>query len=130
MTYKMKCKCLCIIHFLPIVGKQRIFRVRYHCTRRQAVVFPLLCLPLFQRILWSIWRARNACLWEQKSTNEHASCVLALDTVRDFMWCNRPNDTMQSPTPGWSKMQADWIKCNVDCALFEAEEKFSVGICF
>jgi hypothetical protein len=84
----------------------------------------------FVAILWSIWRARNACLWEQKPVNAHAACVLALDIVRDFMWCNRPNDTMQSATPGWTKPQADWIKCNVDCALFEAEGKFGVGICF
>jgi len=84
----------------------------------------------FVAILWSIWRARNACLWEQKSVNAHASCVLAFDTIRDFMWCNRPNDTMQSATLGWSKPQADWIKCNVDCAIFETEGKFGVGICF
>jgi len=61
----------------------------------------------FVAMLWSIWRARNACLWEQKPVNAHTSCVLALDTVRDFMWCNRSNDTMQSATPGWSKPQAD-----------------------
>jgi ribonuclease HI len=46
------------------------------------------------------------------------------------MWCNRPNDTMQSATPGRFKPQADWIKCNVNCALFETEGKFGVGICF
>jgi len=84
----------------------------------------------FVAILWSIWCARNACLWEQKPVNAHTSCVLALDTVHDFMWCNRPSDTLQPATPRWSKLQADWIKCNVDCALFKAEGKFGVGICF
>jgi hypothetical protein len=84
----------------------------------------------FVAILWSIWRARNACLWEQKPVNAHASCVLALDTVHDYMWCHRLNDDVESATPVWSKPQIDWIKCNVDCALFEVEGKFGVGICF
>jgi len=46
------------------------------------------------------------------------------------MWCHRLNDVVESATPVWSKPQIYWIKCNVDCALFEAEGKFSVGICF
>jgi len=78
-------------------------------------------------IWWKIWRACNVCLWEQKSVNKNASCGITLDIVRDFKWCNRPNDNVQSATPVWSKLQADWIKCNVDCALFEAKGKFGVG---
>jgi len=53
-----------------------------------------------------------------------------MDIVQDIMWCNRPNDTLQPATPRWSKPQADWINNNVDCALFEGEGKFGVGICF
>jgi len=84
----------------------------------------------FVAILWSIWRARNASLWEQKPVIANTSCVIALDIVRDFKWCNRPNDNVQSATLVWSKPPTDWIKCNVDCALFEVEGKFGVGICF
>jgi len=84
----------------------------------------------FVAILWSIWRTRNACLWEQKPINTNTSCIILLDIVRDFKWCNRPNDNVQPATPVWSKPPTDWIKCNVDCALFEAERKFGVGICF
>jgi len=35
----------------------------------------------FVAILWSIWLARNACLWEQKYVNATESCVLAIDSV-------------------------------------------------
>jgi len=47
-----------------------------------------------------------------------------------YMWCYRLNDDVQSATPFWSKPQVDWIKCNIDCALFKAEGKFGVDICF
>jgi len=77
----------------------------------------------FVAILWSIWRARNACLWEQNSVNAHASYVLAMDTICDCMWCHHLNDDAQSDTPVWSKPQTDWINCNVDCALFKAKRK-------
>jgi hypothetical protein len=93
-------------------------------------VFEVENCDRFVAILWSIWCARNGCLWEQKSANARASCVLALDTVRDYMWCHRLNDNGQSTTSIWSKPQVDWIKCNVDRALFVVEGKFGVGICF
>jgi hypothetical protein len=48
----------------------------------------------FVAILCSIWRAHNACLWEQKPFHVNTSCVIALDIVRDFKWCNRPNDNV------------------------------------
>jgi len=80
----------------------------------------------FVGILRSIWCARNACLWEQKLVNEHASCILSLDTVQDYMWCHCPNDDVQSATLAWSKPHAYWIKCNVDCALFKVDGKFGV----
>jgi len=84
----------------------------------------------FVAILWSIWSTRNTYLWEQKPVNAHASGVLALDTIRDYMWCHRLNDDVKSTIPAWYKPQADWIKCNVDCAFFETVGKFDVGICF
>ena len=58
------------------------------------------------------------------------TCILALYTVRDYMWCHRLNDDARSATPAWSKPQLDWIKCNIDCALFEDDGKFVVGISF
>jgi len=70
----------------------------------------------FVAILWSIWRARNACLWEQKSFNTKASCLLALDTVRGYMWCHRLNVDAQTVDRIWAKLSSEWIKCNLDCA--------------
>ena len=67
---------------------------------------------------------------EQQPFNEHASCVLALDTVHDCMCCHRLNDDVQSATPVCSKPKVDWSKCNVDCALFDTKGKLGVGICF
>jgi hypothetical protein len=62
----------------------------------------------FVAILWSIWRARNACLWEQKSVNAKASCVLYLDTVRDYMWCNNLNVDAQTVDRTWAKLPTEW----------------------
>jgi hypothetical protein len=41
---------------------------------------------------------------KKKLVKAHTSCVLALNTVRDFMGCHRINDDVQSATPTWSKL--------------------------
>jgi hypothetical protein len=40
--------------------------------------------PLFVAILWSIWRVRNECIWENKQVNLVASCRLVSRVIRDF----------------------------------------------
>jgi ribonuclease HI len=30
----------------------------------------------------------------------------------------------------WEKLKANWLKCNVDGAVFSTERKFDIGICF
>jgi ribonuclease HI len=50
--------------------------------------------------------------------------------VRDYRWCNHLNADTQTVDRTWAKLSTEWIKCNVDCALFEVGGQFGVGICF
>ncbi|KAK2371628.1 two-component response regulator ARR10 [Trifolium repens] len=88
--------------------------------------------PLFVTVAWSIWRARNECILENKQANPVISCRLALDMTRDFNWCRNMLNTDPTPTHvlTWEKPSANWLKCNVDGAIFMTEEKFGIGICF
>jgi hypothetical protein len=51
-----------------------------------SIVFTILAVldvedcARFVAILWSIWRACNACLWEQRLDNAKVDYILALDT--------------------------------------------------
>jgi hypothetical protein len=86
----------------------------------------------FVAILWSIWRTRNDCLWEHKQPSTVTTCRLATDIVSDYTWCCNMLDTTQSSPPvhRWKKPEANWLKCNVDGAIFSTEGKFGIGICF
>jgi hypothetical protein len=44
------------------------------------------------------------------------------------MWCNRLNANAQTVDRTWAKLPTEWIKCNVDCALFEVEGQFGVFV--
>ncbi|GAU47271.1 hypothetical protein TSUD_280940 [Trifolium subterraneum] len=87
---------------------------------------------LFAAVLWSIWRARNECIWENKQANPVASCRLAFDLIRDFNWCHNMLNAYHMPTHvhTWEKPLVNWLKCNVDGAIFTTEAKFGIGICF
>jgi hypothetical protein len=88
--------------------------------------------PLFVAILWSIWRVRNECIWENKQANLVTSCRLALDMIWDFNWCCNMLNTDLTPTHvlTWEKPSANWLKCNVDGAIFMIERKFGIAIWF
>ncbi|GAU20068.1 hypothetical protein TSUD_381600 [Trifolium subterraneum] len=79
-----------------------------------------------------IWRARNECIWENKQANPVASCRLAFDLIRDFNWCHNMLNADHMPTHvhTWEKPPVNWLKCNVDGAIFMTEGKFGIGICF
>ncbi|KAK2453306.1 two-component response regulator ARR10 [Trifolium repens] len=88
--------------------------------------------PLFVVVLWNIWCVHNECIWENKQVNPVTSCMLALDIIRDFNWCrNMLNmDPALTHVLTWEKSSANWLKCNVDGAIFITKRKFINGICF
>lgn len=71
---------------------------------------------------------RNTFLWEQNLVNVKTTCVLASDTIRDYMWRHHVNDDAQNTILTWIKPQAGLLKCIGDCAHVKAEGKF--GVCF
>jgi hypothetical protein len=44
--------------------------------------------PLFAAILWSIWCAHNACIWENKQAISVSTCLAASDMLHDYNWYN------------------------------------------
>jgi hypothetical protein len=55
---------------------------------------------------------------------------LATNLVSDYTWCCSMLDTTQSSAHVhiWEKLKANWLKCNVDGAIFSTERKFDMGI--
>ncbi|KAK2434763.1 hypothetical protein QL285_019884 [Trifolium repens] len=74
----------------------------------------------FVAILWNIWQTWNDCLWEHKQTSVITTSRLATDLVSDYTWCCSMLDTTQSSAHVhiWEKLKANWLKCNVDRAVF------------
>ena len=73
---------------------------------------------------------RDTFFCEQNPVNVKTTCVLASDTIRDYMWRHRVNNDAQTIVSTWIKPQADWLKCISDCARFEAEGKSGVCVIF
>ncbi|MCH85260.1 ribonuclease H protein [Trifolium medium] len=87
---------------------------------------------LFVVILWSIWRARNACIWENKQANPVSTCLTASDLLQDYNWCCNAlvSTPLSDHSMTWEKPPVDWLKCNVDGALFMNERKFGIRVCY
>jgi ribonuclease HI len=86
----------------------------------------------FVAVLWSLWRTRNECLWEHKQPSTIRTCRLATDLIGDYKWCCSVLAAPQSPSQvlTWEKPEENWLKCNIDGAIFTSEGKFGIGICF
>ncbi|XP_038715125.1 uncharacterized protein LOC120008837 [Tripterygium wilfordii] len=83
-------------------------------------------------VLWGLWRNRNEIVWNNK--RQTVSQVLNLASSFLFQWQSAqvlPNDDqlplMDEGVVCWQKPSVGWLKCNVDGALFQAQNKLGFG---
>lgn len=87
-------------------------------------------------LLWSIWRDCIELLWNHKILNVVATCrgnnqccpwlPLSTQTVQH----SQDHTSTPPPIVSWEKPAQNWLKCNVNCAIFIYEGYFGVEICF
>lgn len=85
-------------------------------------------------LLWNVWRARNNVIQRGAAWNS-LSISKQIDSTWEE-WCpvissTKVRGTMTSPTIPtnvWKPPDIDWLKCNVDAALFKEENKVGYGL--
>jgi hypothetical protein len=79
----------------------------------------------FVAVSWGIWRTRNEYLWKHKQVIPTTICRLAIDIIRDYNWCCNSLCTTHTPihVAVWEKPEENWLKCNVDGAIFFCRRK-------
>ncbi|GAU24354.1 hypothetical protein TSUD_49430 [Trifolium subterraneum] len=95
---------------------------------------------IFSFIQDRIWKKIQS--WNSRSLSRAGKKVLikavvqaipcAIDLIGDYKWCCSALATPQSLShvQMWGKPEENWLKCNIDGALFTSEGKFGIGICF
>ncbi|WZZ42763.1 hypothetical protein YC2023_039022 [Brassica napus] len=88
-------------------------------------------LKAFPWILWSLWKGRNALVFERNRITPHSTITKALEETEIWyqLLCNDhpPHTTTASPNAPhgvWEKPPADVVKCNVGMA-WEASDHIS-----
>ena len=83
-------------------------------------------------IIWKLWTHINGLVWRNKESLPH----IQINGAKDFLTQYREaQSVIQIPTPtgiaepvcNWAKPKEDWLKCNVDAAIFEAEKMIGMG---
>jgi len=87
---------------------------------------------LASMILWSIWKNRNNKLWEATDVPPYLIVQRAKDNLDEWSCIQRARQPQMS-TPlvfPWTKPPISFLKCNVDCALFNNNTITGFGFCF
>jgi ribonuclease HI len=101
-------------------------RIWHNFTTQQLVSFAMTS--------WSLWRKRNLQLWEQKIESTSQVIGRANGTLQAWQHARQPTDTVQPPqqhvqvTP-WQPPPTDFVKCNLDAAIFVHEQCIGMGAC-
>lgn len=83
--------------------------------------------------LWCIWQSWNTKLWEEKDTSPVVAFSLAMQTLHQWQQLNSVHQTHQPSTSKnntqWTPPPHNFLKCNLDAAIFNDNNLFGVGIC-
>lgn len=82
--------------------------------------------------LWSIWKSRNAKLWDAANTSPTTIATCAKDTLNEWSCMKRAKAPVQNEYSDytWTKPPLGMIKCNVDSASFNNNTIMGYNICF
>ncbi|MCI05315.1 putative ribonuclease H protein, partial [Trifolium medium] len=83
---------------------------------------------------WSIWHKRNLQFWEGKKevpdqVIARAQGVLQAWQQAQDVYSRSPSARTQVQHATWYPPPANYVKCNIDAAIFSPEKKPSMGAC-
>ncbi|MCH88735.1 RNA-directed DNA polymerase (Reverse transcriptase), partial [Trifolium medium] len=91
-------------------------------------------LVSFSMTAWSIWQKRNIQLWENKKESPDKVIARAQGTLQ--AWQQAQTTVARSVTAEQQRHAASWqpphpefVKCNIDAAIFSTEKKIGMGAC-
>ncbi|CAN1745928.1 Putative ribonuclease H protein At1g65750 [Linum perenne] len=97
-----------------------------------ASTLPDLKFQTIAATLSAIWQERNQRVWEAKVTPHFIVARTAIDMARDWNDMGRAHDNATSnPAPRcdkWHPPHGSVLKCNVDSAIFAAENMYGAGM--
>jgi len=84
-------------------------------------------------MLRCMWRRQNDRTWRGELNEVNVAVQLACEALIqwNFVRTNgvRGEQQVQQPEPVWRPPSEDYIKCNVDAALFGDQQCFGIGMC-
>ncbi|KAK2407645.1 Ribonuclease H superfamily protein [Trifolium repens] len=91
-------------------------------------------LVSFAMTAWSLWHKRNVQLWEGKIETSDQVLARAQGVLQAWQQaqevCNRsPSTRAQVQQVTWYPPPVNYVKCNIDAAIFSPEKKTSMGAC-
>lgn len=92
-------------------------------TTEQCALLALFC--------WSIWNRRNKWVWSRVETSVFGTTSAAMNLLTDWKTAQlertRYTPVVNSSTRRWQVPQQDWVKVNVDAAIFGDTGTFGIG---
>lgn len=90
----------------------------------------------FCTILWAIWECRNKKLWEDIGKAPQVDYSLAMKNLEEWKQAKRSSlqrhestpvpSTLDSCRSNWSPPSQQFIKCNLDSAMFKDIQSFGI----
>jgi len=84
-------------------------------------------------ILWCSWRRQNDKIWDRDMKPINVAIHMVCDTL--FQWKTARNvnyvqvQQQQINIMQWKPPETNYVKCNVDAALFAKQQSFRIGTC-